>query len=90
MSCLEDKVKRGVISVRVAWESSVVFIQVEENAVTLTPFSSIRITPVKRNGARSSWTAKLSADLLCSFADWVWRNLNAQPRAVLDVRTGNI
>ena len=67
MSCLEDKVKRGVISVRVAWESSVVFIQVEENAVTLTPFGSlIRITPAKRNGARS-WTAKLRAVLALLF-----------------------
>ena len=59
MSCLEDKVKRSD-SVRVAWVSSVVLIQVEENAVTLTPFSSMRITPAKRNGARSFWTAKLA------------------------------
>jgi hypothetical protein len=40
---------------------SVVLIQVEENAVTLTPFGSlIRITPAKRNGAKS-WTARLRA-----------------------------
>jgi hypothetical protein len=66
VSCLEDKVKRSD-SVRVAWVSSVVLIQVEENAVTLTPFSSIRITPAKRNGARSSWTAKLRAVLALLF-----------------------
>ena len=53
--------------VPVAWESSVVFIQVEENAVTLTPFGSLmRISPAKLSNSKS-WTAKLRAVLALLF-----------------------